>query len=69
VSKKEAGANEEEETTVELGREDILLAIVLVILVIAYARGQLTIQEFLAYFGVTTTGGVWGLIGGLSSSK
>jgi hypothetical protein len=55
--------------TVEFGKEDYLLLIVLLILAIGYLRGQLSIQEVLAYLGVSTTGGVWGLIGGSSSSK
>jgi hypothetical protein len=55
--------------TVEFGKEDYLLLIVLLILTIGYLRGQLSIQEVLTYLGVTTTGGIWGLIGGSSSSK
>jgi hypothetical protein len=55
--------------TVEFGKEDLLLLLIIVILLAGYIRGQLTIQELLAYLGVSTTGGVWGLIGGVSSSK
>ena len=55
--------------TVEFGKEDIILAIIIGLLILAYAQGQLTIQEVLAYLGVTTSGGVWGLIGGASSTK
>jgi hypothetical protein len=55
--------------TVEFGKEDLLLLLVVAILLIGYARGQLSIQELLAYLGVSTTGGVWGLIGGAASSK
>lgn len=53
----------------EFGKEDLLLLLIIVILLAGYIRGQLTIQELLAYLGVSTTGGVWGLIGGVSSSK
>jgi len=55
--------------TVEFGKEDLLLALVIAILLIGWANGQLTIQQVLAYLGVSTTGGVWGLIGGASSDK
>ena len=55
--------------TVELGKEDIILALIIAILLIGWGTGQLNIQQLLAYLGVTTTGGVWGLIGGASSDK
>jgi len=38
-------------------------------LVVGYVRAQLTIQEFLTYLGVTGAGGLWGMLGGTSSSK
>jgi hypothetical protein len=55
--------------TVQLGVEDIVLVIVMAVLIVGYARGQLTIQEFLTYLGVTGAGGLWGMLGGTSSSK
>jgi len=55
--------------TAEFGKEDFILALILAILLIGWGTGQLTIQQLLAYLGVTTTGGVWGLIGGASSDK
>jgi hypothetical protein len=55
--------------TVQLGFEDIILLIVMAVLIVGYARGQLTIQEFLTYLGVTGAGGLWGMLGGTSSSK
>jgi hypothetical protein len=41
--------------TVQLGFEDLILAIVMIVLVVGYARGQLTIQDFLAYLGSSKT--------------
>jgi hypothetical protein len=55
--------------TVEFGKEDLILALIIAILLIGWATGQITIQQLLAYLGVSTTGGVWGLIGGASSDK
>jgi hypothetical protein len=55
--------------TVQPGVEDIILVIVMAVLIVGYARGQLTIQEFLTYLGVTGAGGLWGMLGGTSSSK
>ena len=55
--------------TVEFGKEDILALVIVAILLFGYARGQLTIQELLAYLGVSATGGVWGMLGGSASSK
>jgi hypothetical protein len=54
---------------VKLGFEDLILAMVMIVLVVGYVRGQLTIQEFLTYLGVTGAGGLWGMLGGTSSSK
>lgn len=55
--------------TVRLGFEDIILLIVIAVLITGYTRGQLTIQDFLTYLGVTGAGGLWGMLGGTSSSK
>lgn len=55
--------------TVQLGVEDLIIAIVMIVLVVGYVRGQLTIQDFLTYLGVTGAGGLWGMLGGTSSSK
>jgi len=57
------------ETKYEFGKEDIILAIVFIIIIIGYLRGQLTIQEALTYMGVGTAGGFWGMVGGLASPK
>jgi hypothetical protein len=56
------------ETSVKLGFEDLLVAMVIIIVLVAWAAGQLTIQQVLSYLGVSTTGGVWGLLSGKSSS-
>jgi len=53
----------------EFGKEDIIMVIVLFILAVGYVRGQLTIQEFLTYMGVSSAGGIWGMVSGLSSTK
>ncbi len=55
--------------TVEVGKEDYIFLFLLAILFNGYAWGLLTFQEPLAYLGVSTTGGIWGMIGGGSSSK
>jgi len=55
--------------TVELGKEDIVLAITIGLIIAGVFLGQLTIQDALTYFGVSAAGGVWGLIGGYSSSR
>lgn len=55
--------------SVEIGKEDFILVLIVAILLIGWATGQLTIQQLLAYLGVSTTGGLWGLIGGVSSDK
>jgi len=55
--------------TVEFGKEDVVLAIIIGLILLGVALGQLTIKDALAYFGVSAAGGVWGLIGGHSSSK
>jgi hypothetical protein len=55
--------------TVEFGKEDAIIVIVLVLLTVGYLRGQLTIQDFLSYLGITGAGGLWRMIGGTSSSK
>lgn len=55
--------------TVQFGVEDAILALVVIVLIVGYARGQLTIQDFLTYLGVTGAGGLWGMLGGTSSSK
>jgi hypothetical protein len=53
--------------TVQLGIEDALLVLVVAILLYGWGTKQLTIEQLLAYLGVSTTGGIWGLIGGASS--
>jgi hypothetical protein len=60
-------APSEASRTVEFGKEDIVFALIVGILVAGWVTGQLTIEQLLAYLGVSTTGGVWGLIGGFSS--
>lgn len=55
--------------TVEVGKKDYILVFLILLLLLGYARVQPTFQELLAYLGVSTTGGGWGMIGGSSSSK
>jgi hypothetical protein len=52
---------------VKTGVEDFILVIVMAVLIWGHAGGQLTIQEFLTYLGVTGAGGLWGMLGGTSS--
>ncbi len=54
---------------VELGKEDLVIIAVIVFVFIGLGIGQLTIQEALAYFGVSGAGGVWGMLGGITSEK
>jgi len=54
---------------VEPGWEDLIVLVVIVLVVIGYAKGQLTIQDVLSYIGVSGAGGIWGMLGGSSSSK
>ena len=55
--------------TVEWGKEDLVLVAVIALILIGLGLGQLSIQEALAYFGVSGAGGVWGMLGGTASSK
>jgi len=55
--------------TVVLGKEDTILAITIGLILLGVALGQLTIKDALEYFGLSAAGGVWGLLGGHSSSK
>jgi hypothetical protein len=54
---------------VELGKEDLVIIAVIAFVFIGLGIGQLTIQEALAYFGVSGAGGVWGMLGGITSEK
>lgn len=49
---------------IRLGVEDLLPVVILVLLVLGYFRHELTFKEMLAYFGLTTGGGLWGLVSG-----
>lgn len=54
---------------VELGKEDLVIIAVIAFVFIGLGIGQLTIQEALAYFGVSGAGGVCGMLGGITSEK
>ena len=54
---------------IELGKEDLVIVAVIALVLIGLVIGQLTIQEALAYFGVSGAGGVWGMLGGITSEK
>ena len=63
-----------EDTTVQtkrvaFGREDLFLAFIVILLLAGFVAGKITFEQTLAYFGVTTSGGVWGLISGNASEK
>jgi hypothetical protein len=51
-----------------LGWEDIVLALALAIIIISWLRGQYTPDQALAYLGFTTSGGIWGYMSGKESS-
>jgi hypothetical protein len=63
------GHNGEKGSTARPGYEDLILALIVIVLIVGYARGQLTIQDFLTYLGVSGAGGLWGMLGGTLSSK
>jgi hypothetical protein len=54
---------------VAFGREDLFLAFIVILLLAGFVAGKITFEQTLAYFGVTTSGGVWGLISGNASEK
>ncbi len=54
---------------INLSWEDVILALILIIIVAGLITKELTIAEALAYLGVTTSGGVWGYVSGSKSSK
>jgi hypothetical protein len=47
---------------IQLGVEDVILGMALLVLTVGYLRGQLTIQDFLSYLGVSGAGGLWGML-------
>lgn len=49
---------------IRLGLEDLLPLVMLVLLLAGYLLKELTFKELLAYLGVSTGGGLWGLISG-----
>jgi len=53
--------------TVSIGKEDLFLVFVIALILVGLGLGKLTFQEALAYFGVTSAGGVWGWLGGNAS--
>jgi hypothetical protein len=55
--------------TVAPGTEDVFILFIAVLIIVGLVLGKITFQEALGYFGVTSAGGVWGFIGGNSSSK
>lgn len=42
--------------------EDVIIAIILFLIIFAYAKGDLTVKEALAYLGVSAGGGFWGYL-------
>jgi hypothetical protein len=52
---------------VTFGREDLLLVFVVALILSGLLLGKVTFDQALAYIGVSTSGGVWGLISGRAS--
>ena len=49
---------------IRLGVEDLLPLVIPLLLLLGYMREELTFKEMLAYLGLSTGGGLWGLISG-----
>lgn len=58
-----------ETRTVQFGKEDLLLVFIVALILVGLALGKLTWESALAYIGVSTSGGVWGLLSGTASGK
>lgn len=54
---------------IRLGVEDLLPAVILLLLVVGYVRQELTFKEMLGYIGLTTGGGLWGLVSGKAQAS
>jgi hypothetical protein len=70
-AEREMAEQEELETppkkNVAFGREDLLLVFVVALILAGLLLGKITFDQALAYIGVSTSGGVWGLISGRAS--
>lgn len=69
---KRDGKDVTEETSsrnVKFGKEDVLLVFVVALILVGLGIGKLTFEQALAYIGISTSGGVWGLLSGNASEK
>jgi hypothetical protein len=71
VPAKAAGLPAEETVSrnVKFGKEDLLLVFIVALILVGLGLGKLTFEQALAYVGVSTSGGVWGLLSGSASEK
>ncbi len=60
---------EKESRKVNVGKEDWFLVFVVAFILAGLFLGKITYEQALAYFGVSASGGVWGLISGNASEK
>jgi hypothetical protein len=65
----EAVTKEKEARTVKYGKEDLLLVFIVALILAGLGLGKLTFEQALGYIGVSTSGGVWGLLSGNASEK
>lgn len=63
----ETGAVRPLKRKIKLSWEDVILALILIIIIAGLITKELSIAEALAYLGVTTSGGVWGYVSGSKS--
>ena len=54
---------------VAFGREDLVLVFMVALILVGLAMGKLAFDQALAFIGVSTSGGVWGLLSGNASDK
>jgi len=54
---------------VQFGKEDWLLVFIIALILVGLALGKLTWESAFSYIGVSTSGGVWGLLSGNASGK
>jgi hypothetical protein len=65
VAGQEAAATEKRSVT--YGKEDLILVFGVALILFGLWFGKLTFEQALAYIGVSTSGGVWGLLSGNAS--
>ncbi len=62
-------AGGETKRKVTVGKEDWILLLVVVLILVGLYLDKLNFEQALAYIGVSTSGGVWGLLSGNATEK